>query len=118
MQIITRLFDGEEQELTLYNGQAIIDKQFQFVYIECFNEEAEEQDFTFPGFVSAYMRVFNERLGREIKEYALTRSGAILILNGSVSDATFNNNGKYYYEIGYVNSVYEQVLRYGKLNVI
>lgn len=118
MQIITRLFEGEEQGLTLYNGQAIIDMQFQFVYIECFNEEADEQDFTFPGYVSAYMRVFNERLGREIKEYALTRSGSILILNGSVSDATFDNNGKYYYEIGYVNSVYEQVLRYGKLNVI
>lgn len=118
MQIVTKLFDGKENELTLYNAQAIIDKQFYFYYIECFNEEAEEQDFTFPGFVSAYMRVYNERLGREIKEYTLTRSGAYLILNVNASDATFDINGNYYYEIGYVNLVYEQVLRYGKLNVI
>lgn len=119
MQIITKLFDGAETDLTLYNGQAIIDKEFYFTVVECFDGEDEEEDFTFPGFVSGYFRAFNERTGREIKDITMTRSGATMYLNASVSDATFEDLGRYYYEIGYVRTGgYDQVLRYGKLNVI
>jgi hypothetical protein len=118
MQIVTKLFDGSHQELTLYNGQAILDKDFYFSIVECYDGEEEEEDFTFPGYTSAYFRVFNERTGREIKDLTMSRSGAYLILNASVADATFDDLGPYYYEIGYMRSGYEQVLRYGKLNVI
>jgi hypothetical protein len=119
MQVITRLFDGKEKELTLYNRQAVIDKDFYFYTVECYNgEDDEEVDFDFPGFSSAYFRVYNERTGRLIKDLAMTRSGAYLILNASVSDMTFDDLGIYYYEIGYVRSVYDQALRYGKLTII
>jgi archaellum component FlaD/FlaE len=49
----------------------------------------------------------------------LTQSGAYLVANVSALDATFEDAGNYYYEVGYVQSnVYEQVLRYGKFIVI
>jgi len=112
----TKLFTGEEYSLTVYNGQAIINMAFRF-----FTEDdcdGVETDFDFPGFTSGFLRVYSERLGREIKEIALTQSGSSLIVNASVLDMTFDQNGHYYYEIGYVMDVYEQVLRYGKFIVI
>jgi hypothetical protein len=109
----THLFEGQEYPLTLYNTQPIIDLGFQFVYDDCGTETA----FTFPGYEASYMRVYNERLGREIKEYLLTRSSNILILN--TQDTDFDDAGDYFYEVLYVDSGgYEYVLRYGKLTVI
>lgn len=112
----TKLFTGEQYPLTVYNGQAIIDMAFRFFSeSEC---DGEETDFDFPDFAGAYLRVYNERLGREIKDLALTQSGATLVANLSALDMTFDDNGHYYYEVGYVMAVYDQVLRYGKLIVI
>lgn len=114
--INTKLFTGEENQLVVYNGQAVVSMSFRF-----FSEsdcDGEETDFTFPEFSSAYFRVYSERSGREIKDLTMTRSGAYLIANFSVSDMTFDDNGHYYYEIGYVMNVYDQVLRYGKIIVL
>ncbi len=110
-----KLFDGVEQPMEVYNGIAIIDRAIEF-----FTEECDEQIyFTFPGYLSSYFRVFNERLGIEIKDIALSHSGSSLIINASVSDMTFDDNGNYYYEMGYVQSGgYEVVLKYGTLTVI
>lgn len=114
--INTRLFEAKEYPLIIYNGQAVIDMAFRFFEVdEC---TGEETDFDFPGYVSSYFRVYNERNGRLLLSLSLTRSGARLIFNGSISDMTFEDNGNYYYEIGYVNSGYEQALRYGTLKVI
>lgn len=110
-----KLFDGVEEPMEVYNQIAIIDKAIEF-----FTEECDvETDFTFPSYVSSYFRVFNERLGREIKDIALTQSGSSLIINASALDMTFDNTGKYFYEIGYVQTGgYEVPLRYGNLRVI
>lgn len=112
----TRLFQGKEYSLVIYNGQAIIDKAFRFyTVVDCTNEEI---DFDFPDFTGAYFRVYNERIGRLIKDFTLSQNGPYLVLEASVSEATFDDNGYYYYEIGYVRGVYEQALRYGTLKVI
>lgn len=112
----TKLFQGSEYSLTVYNGQALINVAFRF-YTED-NCDGEKVDFDFPDFVSGYFKVYNERIGREIKELALDRDGAYLIANFSVADMTFDENGNYFYEVGYVRAGYEQTLRYGKLHVI
>lgn len=112
----TKLFTGEEYDLTVYNEQALINESFRFYSVsDC---DGTETEFDFPEFAGAYFRVYNERLGREIKDLVLTISGAYLVANTSVADMTFDDNGNYYYEIGYVRNVYDQVLRYGKLIVI
>jgi hypothetical protein len=120
MQMLnTRLFEGKEYSLQIYNGQAIIDRAFRFyTVIDCEGYPYEEIDFDFPDYVSSFFRVFNERSGRQILDLAMSQSGAYLILNASVSEATFEDNGNYYYEVGYSKGGYEQVLRYGTLNVI
>lgn len=112
----TRLFEGKEYQLIIYNGQAVLNMPFCFVEVDqC---SGEESDFDFPGYFSSYFRVYNERSGRLIKDLQLSHSGSTLFLNASVLDMTFEDNGNYYYEIGYVNSIYEQALRYGTLKVI
>lgn len=112
----TKLFQGNEYPLTVYNGQALVDVAFRFFTQD--NCDGDQVDFDFPDYASSYLRVFNERNGREIKEFALEQDGAYLIANVSVSDMTLEDNGNYYYEVGYVRSVYEQTLRYGKFIVI
>lgn len=115
----TRLFEGKEYPLTIYNGQAVIDRAFRFyTVLDCADVPYEEFDFDFPDYVSSYFRVFNERSGREILELSLERSGAYLIANASAAQMTFEDNGNYYYEIGYSRNGYEQALRYGTLSVI
>lgn len=110
-----KLFKGVDEPLEVYNGVAIIDEAIEF-----FTEECDIQtDFDFQGYVSSYFRVYNERLGIQIKDIALSQSGSSLIINASVLDMTFEDNGMYYYEIGYVQSGgYEVLLRYGQLRVI
>lgn len=112
----TKLFIGREKDLKVYNGEAVLDWAIHFFDVDLC--DGEEIDFTFPDFAGAYLRVFNERLGRELKDLALTRDGAYLIANFSVADMTFEDNGNYYYEIVYLRGVYEQVLSYGKFIVI
>jgi len=110
-----KLFDGVDEPMIVYNSQAIIDEAIEFFTEEC----GTETDYVFNGYISSYFRVFNERLGIEIKDISLSNSGSSLIINASVLDMTFADNGFYYYEIGYIQTGgYEVVLRYGKLNVI
>lgn len=119
MSINTRLFQAKEYSLIIYNGQALIDKAFRFfTVVDCADVPYEEIDFDFPEYVSSYFRVYNERNGRLILELVLARSGPYLIANASVSEMTFEDNGDYYYEIGYSRGGYEQALRYGTLKVI
>lgn len=114
----TKLFDGREQTLTVYNGQAIIDQAIRFFTVEYCNGEPSEVEFEFNGYNGSYFRAFNQREDKLIVEVTLSQNGAYLILNASVNDMTFEDRGNYYYEIGYVDSVYEQTLMYGTLQVI
>lgn len=118
MLIRGKLFDGEEKPIIIYNGKAIINLAMSFFDQDCVSGEEVDGDFAFPGFASAYMRINNERLGRLIKTFVLTRSGNELVLNVNASDMTFDDNGTYYYEIGYSDGVYEYTLAYGKATVI
>lgn len=115
----TRLFQAKEYPLIIYNGQAIINRAFRFyTVVDCVDLPYEEIDFDFPDYTSSYLRFFNERNGKLIVEIALSRDEAYLIANASASDMSFDDNGNYYYEIGYVRGVYEQALRYGTAKVI
>lgn len=110
-----RLFDGVEKPIIIYNGQAIIDKAIEYYTEEC----DEETDFDFPSYSSSYFRIYNERLGREIKEITLSQYAFSVIINASALDMTFEENGNYFYEIGYVqNGGYEIVLQYGQFKVV
>lgn len=117
--INTRLFEAKEYPLQIYNGQAVINRAFRFFNVlDCADVPYEEFDFDFPDYVSSYFRVYNERNGRLLLDLAMDHIDPYLILNASIADMTFEDNGNYYYEVGYVRTVYEQALRYGKLTVI
>lgn len=110
-----KLFDGVQKQLTVYNGQAILDYAIEFYSIE----NCEEETFAFPAYNSSYLRVFNERFGWELKDISLSQSGGSLIINASALDMTFEDLGNYYFEIGYVQSGgYEIVLMYGVMTVL
>lgn len=115
--IRVRLYDGVNKDLVAYNGQALLNFAIEFFTEECDTDlDEDEVDFTFPSFVSGYFRVYNERLGTRIKNIAATQSGATLVLN--TYDMTFDENGVYYYELGYVQTGgYDMVLMYGSLQV-
>lgn len=112
----SRLFQAKQYPLTIYNGDAIIDKAFRFYTRDC---DGNDENFDFPDYVSSYLRVYNERNGRLLLTLALTRSGTYLIANASDTEMTFEDSGNYWYEVGYVRSGgYEQALRYGTAQVI
>lgn len=112
-----RLFDGVSKELVLYNGQALINFGIEFFTEDCDTDLSDDEtDYSFPGFVSGFFRVYNERLGKRIKNITgVTVNGGSLLINSN--DLTFEDNGVYYYEIGY-NNGYEMVLMYGQLTVV
>lgn len=113
--IRSKLFNAEEQELLVYNQKAILNEVIEFYTLDdCDDEEAV---YTFPGYVSSYFRIYNERLGTLIKTIVLSQSGGSLVINASVLDMTFEVDGVYWYEIGYSNG-YDIVLRYGPLQVV
>lgn len=120
MQMLnTRLFEGNEYTLKIFNGQALLNKAFRFyTVVECVDLPYEEIDFDFPEYISSYLRVFNERSGRKVLDIALSQSGPYLIANANALTMTFEDSGNYYYEVGYSRGGYEQVLRYGILTVI
>lgn len=107
-------FYGSEQRLIFFNRQAVLNLAIEFLY-------SDDSSFDFPGFSSAYLIVYDERSGTTIKSFAsqVTRNSDNLVLNLSESDMTFDDEGKYYFELGYIKSGgYEQVLRYGEFKVI
>lgn len=112
---MAKFFHATEKTLVVYNQKAIIDFAFSFYTEDC----VDDTDFPFTGITTAYFRAYNERLGRLIKEISLTPSGYDLIFNASVADMTFEDNGNYFYEIGYVlPGGYEVALMYGVLTVL
>lgn len=110
----TKLFIGEEKTLVVYNGQPLINHVFDYSEIDIC--DGETIPFDFPEFTGAYFRIFNERLGKELFEMTLTLNGSTLI--GSTEAIILDDNGPYYYEILYIQNVYEIVLSYGTLKVI
>lgn len=113
------MFAALEEDLIAYNGKAIINLSFAFFY-DIDGNPSDETNFDFPGYVSAYLYIYNQRLGLLIKTQTtqLTRSSNIILMNASVADMTFQNAGTYYYEMGYIQSGgYEVPLRYGKFFV-
>lgn len=108
-------FIATEEELSFYNAKAVLDLVFDFLY-----DDDDDTIFDFPGFVSAYMYVYDERSGQLLKSYAaqLSRNSNNLTMNASVADMTFEDAGKFYYEMGYIRSGYEIPLRYGNFLVI
>lgn len=108
------MFIAEESGLEAYNGAPLLNLAIYF-------EDSDENAFTFPGFVSAYMNVYQARNESQLKSFAsqITRNSNVYVLNMSASDMTFNDNGDYYYEMGYIQSGgYSIPLRYGKLTII
>ena len=107
-------FEGVEAELTMYNGQAVIDLSIAYY-------DDDDVAYTFPGYQSSFMNIYDsDERNTLIKDFTsqITRNSNIQVLNLSVSDMTFEARGKYYYTIGYVKSGYDTVLRYGTLIII
>lgn len=115
------MFAAEEEDLIAYNAKAIIQLSFAF-YFDTDGIVNDETNFNFPGFISPYLYIYNERSAHQIliKSFVnqLSVSGNIMLLNASVADMTFNDVGKYYYELGYIQTGgYETPLRYGNFFV-
>jgi hypothetical protein len=112
---ISKGFIAQEQGLSFYNGKAVIDLAFTFLY-----DDEEETVFDFIGYVSAYMYVYDDRSEQLLKSFTtqLTRNSNVIVMNCSISDMTFENTGTFYFELGYNRSGYEIPLRYGKLKII
>lgn len=114
-----KTFIGDNDKLVVYNNQVIKDLVFVFVY-----DDDNETDFDFPQATGqAFLRIYDERLGRQLKEWEgnlyLVIASSTIIANIPAGDLQFEETGKLYYEVGYVQSGgYEIVLRYGELEVI
>lgn len=110
------IFASDEEDLRIYNGQAMLNETILFFY-----DDEDETDYDFPAYSSAFFRVYNSRGGKLIKNFTtqVSRSSNALILNCSVLDMTFTETGKRYYEIGYVRSGgYDIILRFGNGTII
>lgn len=112
----SRGFIAQEQGLSFKNNKALLNLAFTILY-----DDTTETIFDFTGYVSAYFRVYDTlRQTRLIKNFItqVTRNSNILVMNCSVSDMTFNEAGRYWYEMGYINSGYNVAIRYGELLII
>ncbi len=114
----TKVFIAEEKGLEFYNRKALINLEMAFVYLD---DEENELDFEFPDYVSAYFRVYeSSKRVSLLKNFTsqITHSGNLLYYNCSVIDMTFEDYGKYYFELGYNMNGYEIPLRFGELCII
>lgn len=111
---------GIEEEMVVYNGRAIIDFVFSFYALD---DDDNEIAFSFPNENGLYLFVNNERGGYLIRQWTnttgLSRNSNNIVWNASESGMTFDEQGSYYYELGYLRGgVYETPLRFGKFRVI
>jgi len=85
---ISKGFIAQEQGLSFYNGKAVIDLAFTFLY-----DDDEETVFDFIGYVSAYMYIYDERSEQLLKSFTnqLTRNSNVIVMNTSVSDMAFED---------------------------
>lgn len=112
----SRGFIAQEADLTFYNAKAILNLALTTVY-----DDEDETIFGFDGYVSSYLRVYDDRERTQlIKNFTtqITRNSNVQVVNCSVSDMTFEDQGTYYFELGYSNSGYEVPIRYGKFLII
>lgn len=110
-------FEADNEDLVFYNGQAVIDLGIYYYF-----DDEDETAYTFPGYSSSYMNVYDsDERNYLVKALTtqITRNSNVQVINASESDMTFNDGpGKFYYELGYVRSGgYEIALRYGNLFV-
>jgi hypothetical protein len=106
-------FEADEEDLILYNRQAIIDLAIEY-------EFEDDTIYTFPGYASSFLNVYDSMERNTLEKSwttQITRNSNVQVINASVSDCTFTSKGQRYYELGYVRSAYNIVLRYGKLFV-
>lgn len=116
MAIDTTAFQAEFNELSVYNAKAVVDLPI-YYYLD----DDDSTAFTFPGYQSSYLYVYDsEERSRIVKSFTtqVSRNANCQVINASVSDMTFEDQGTYYYELGFVSSGYEISLRYGPLYVI
>jgi len=112
----SRAFIAQEAPLVFYNAKAILNLAFPVLY-----DDEDETPFDFPGFVSAYFRIYDGKKRIQLlKNFAtqVTRNSYILIMNCSVADMTFDDQGIYFFEMGYNYSGYEVPIRYGDLTIL
>lgn len=108
----TNLFVAQEEDIVIYNGRAILDEVIEYEY-----DDEDETLFDFPGYSSSYWNIYDsEERNRSIKSFTsqVTRNSNCQVINCSVSDMTFTNDGTYYYELGYIRSGYSVPLRFGR----
>jgi hypothetical protein len=120
----TQGFEAVEADLTLYNGQAVLNLPI-YYYLEGTESDNDGtvdgeyvKNYPFSGYTSSFMNVYDsEERNTLVKSFTsqITRNSNIQVINASVSDMTFDQNGTYFYELGYVRSGYDIVLRFGKL---
>lgn len=107
------LFIAQEGGLECYNGQALLN------FIITVNN-SDNTAFGFSGYISAFLNIYQSRNQTLLKSFInqISRNSNNLVLNCSSSDMTFNDNGTYYFELGFIQSGgYTIVLRYGVLTV-
>lgn len=119
-------FEAQEAPLTFYNEQAVLDLAIAY-YTEGTETDNDGtvngeyvNEYPFTGYASSFMNVYDSaERNYLVKAFIsqVTRNANVQVLNCSVSDMTFESQGDYYYELGYVRSGYEIVLRYGKLTI-
>ncbi len=109
-------FPADNEDIVFYNRKSVRNLAIQY-----FSDEDQTILFDFPGYSSSYLYVYDsEERTRLVKSFTtqVTRSSSYQILNLSVLDMTFEDDGKYYYELGFVQSGYEVPLRYGVMEII
>lgn len=106
---------GDEEDLIFRNQEAVLN-----LVMPVFYDDDAETPYDFPGYVSGFFQITDERLGTQLKFFTsqVTRNSNILVFNLSVADMTFQDNGKYYYQIGYImTGGYTRNLRFGNLKI-
>jgi len=115
---VTKGFIAEENDLEFYNGRALLNLEMEFVYCD---DDGNELPFGFSGYTSSYFRVYNDDRREElVKSFVsqLTLNGNVIYFNCSVNDMTFEDQGPYYFEMGYNQSGYEVPVRFGRLRMV
>lgn len=117
-------FEGVEASLTFYNGQAVLNLPIYYYTLATEYDHDDQIDgeyvneYPFSGYTSSFMNVYDsEERNTLVKSFTtqVTRNSNAQVINASVSDMTFDQNGTFYYELGYVRSGYDIVLRFGPL---
>lgn len=117
-------FEGVEKEITFYNGQAVLNLPIEYYTLATEDDYDDVIDgeyvnyYPFSGYASSFMNVYDsEERNTLVKSFTsqVTRNSNVQVLNCSVADMTFDQNGTYYFELGYVRSGYDIVLRFGNL---